>query len=54
MRRIKATSMSALALQELLKDPFYTGLRHKRVRGEQYDTFLDNFMKACVKKCVRA
>ncbi|KAI6173852.1 Malic enzyme [Aphelenchoides besseyi] len=35
---------------ELLKDPFYIGLRKKRTRGEQYDRFLDNFMKACVKK----
>ncbi|KHJ91108.1 malic enzyme, NAD binding domain protein [Oesophagostomum dentatum] len=36
--------------QSLLNDPFYTGLRRKRVRGEEYDSLLDNFMKACTKK----
>ena len=36
--------------EELLNDPFYIGLRHKRVRGEQYDRLLDNFMKACTKR----
>uniref|UniRef100_A0A1I7XPG0 Malic enzyme n=1 Tax=Heterorhabditis bacteriophora TaxID=37862 RepID=A0A1I7XPG0_HETBA len=36
--------------QELLNDPFYTGLRRKRVRGPEYDTLLDNFMKACTKR----
>jgi malate dehydrogenase (oxaloacetate-decarboxylating)(NADP+) len=36
--------------ENLLNDPFYTGLRRKRVRGEEYDKFLDNFMRACVKR----
>ncbi|KHJ90300.1 malic enzyme domain protein [Oesophagostomum dentatum] len=36
--------------QGLLNDPFYTGLRRKRVRGEEYDSLIDNFMKACTKK----
>ncbi|KAK6055366.1 malic enzyme domain protein [Cooperia oncophora] len=36
--------------QGLLNDPFYTGLRRKRVRGEQYDLLMDNFMKACTKR----
>jgi len=35
---------------KLLNDPFYIGLRRKRVRGEEYDRLLDNFMKACTKK----
>lgn len=36
--------------EELLNDPFYIGLRHKRVRGEKYDLLIDNFMKACAKR----
>ncbi|CAD6198201.1 unnamed protein product [Caenorhabditis auriculariae] len=35
---------------ELLNDPFYTGLRRKRVRGQEYDTLVDNFMKAATKR----
>uniref|UniRef100_A0A8R1XKK4 Malic enzyme n=1 Tax=Onchocerca volvulus TaxID=6282 RepID=A0A8R1XKK4_ONCVO len=36
--------------EELLFDPFYIGLRHNRVRGKEYDLFIENFMKACAKK----
>ncbi|KAK6011291.1 malic enzyme domain protein, partial [Ostertagia ostertagi] len=36
--------------EKLLKDPFYTGLRRKRVRGQAYDNLLDYFMIACTKR----
>ncbi|KJH48249.1 malic enzyme domain protein [Dictyocaulus viviparus] len=36
--------------QKMLNDPFYIGLRRNRVRGKEYDTLIDNFMKACTKR----
>lgn len=32
--------------QELLNDPLYMGNRHERVRGEEYDNFVDRFIRA--------
>uniref|UniRef100_A0A915PD78 Malic enzyme n=1 Tax=Setaria digitata TaxID=48799 RepID=A0A915PD78_9BILA len=36
--------------EELLHDPFYIGLRRKRVRGVEYDRLIDNFFLACRKR----
>lgn len=40
--------------QELLDDELYLGLRQKRVRGEEYDKFVDTFVTAARKLFPRA
>jgi len=34
--------------QELLKDPLYIGWRHGRVRGQEYDDFIEEFINAVI------
>ncbi|XP_051843249.1 NADP-dependent malic enzyme, mitochondrial isoform X2 [Antechinus flavipes] len=36
--------------EALLKDPLYIGLKHKRVRGKEYDELVDEFMQAVTNK----
>lgn len=36
--------------QELLNDPLYLGWRHERVRGQQYDDFIEAFVTAVTDK----
>jgi malate dehydrogenase (oxaloacetate-decarboxylating) len=35
--------------ESLLSDPMYIGNRHARIRGEQYDNFIDAYVKAATK-----
>lgn len=36
--------------EELLNDPLYLGWRHRRVRGKDYDDFVDSFVEAVKKR----
>nr|CAD2184340.1 unnamed protein product [Meloidogyne enterolobii] len=36
--------------EEFLSNPDYVGLKQKRVRGAEYENFIENFMKACRKR----
>lgn len=36
--------------KELLADPLYLGWRHERVRGQEYDDFIEAFVTAVIKK----
>jgi malate dehydrogenase (oxaloacetate-decarboxylating) len=36
--------------EELLRDPLYLGLRRHRVRGQEYDDFIEAFVKAVIDK----
>ncbi|MEW6209266.1 MAG: NAD-dependent malic enzyme [Acidobacteriota bacterium] len=36
--------------RELIDDPLYVGWRHERVRGEEYDEFIESFIEAVMRK----
>lgn len=39
--------------QELLSDPLYVGWRHERIRGAEYDAFVEAFVTALIKRFPR-
>ena len=36
--------------EDLLRDPLYLGWRHERVRGQEYDDFIEAFVQAVIDK----
>ena len=42
--------MSAPTIPDCLSDPLYIGWRHERVRGEEYDDFIEAFVTAVAKR----
>jgi len=39
--------------EELLRDPLYLGWRHQRIRGQEYDDFIESFVQAVIDKFPR-